>query len=111
MTSPGGSLTASFDQGVRRFSWLLVDQVKPPPFSVIKKPKSELFAITLDQGAGAHWPSPKTTTYSRPPWAKPPSPLKNESFGRSSAASGYVGDATRGGNGAGRMPSIGRRTN
>ncbi len=33
--------------------------------------------MTLIQGAGVDWPGPRIVTYSRPPAANPPSPLKN----------------------------------
>ena len=45
--------------------------------------------MTLIQGAGVHWPSSRIVTYSRPPSAKPPRPLKNSSSRR-----GETGDAT-----------------
>ena len=44
--------------------------------------------MTLIHGAGVHCPSPRIVTYSRPPAAKPPRPLKNSSFGGGAAGSG-----------------------
>ena len=38
-------------------------------------------AITLIHGAGVDWPGPRIVTYSRPPSAKPPRPLKNSTPG------------------------------
>ena len=37
--------------------------------------------MTLIQGAGVAWPGPSIVTYSLPPAANPPSPLKNSSSG------------------------------
>ena len=42
--------------------------------------------MTLIQGAGVDWPGPSIVTYSLPPAANPPSPLKNSSSGVRSAA-------------------------
>ncbi len=44
--------------------------------------KAELaLAITLIHGAGVDWPGPSTVTYSLPPAANPPKPLKNSRSG------------------------------
>ena len=43
--------------------------------------------MTLIHGAGVHCPSPRMVTYSAPPAAKPPRPLKNSSFGSGAAVS------------------------
>ena len=42
--------------------------------------------MTFSHGAGVDCPGPRTATYSRPPSAKPPRPLKNSSSGRGAAA-------------------------
>src|SRR5687767_11249731 len=88
IASAAGSLTASLDHAVKRLAWLFTDQVKPDPVSVTWKPKSPLLATMLDHGAGVHCPSPSAVTYSRPPWANPPNPLKKASFGGVSTGSG-----------------------
>ena len=41
--------------------------------------------MTFSHGAGVDCPGPRIVTYSRPPSAKPPSPLKNSSSGRGAA--------------------------
>src|SRR5438045_9598372 len=87
MLSPGGSLTASFDQALSWFSRLLTDHVYPEPDSETWKPNRG-FAITLIHGAGVHRPSRRMTTYSRPSCAKPPSPVKNSRSGSGFATSG-----------------------
>src|SRR5262245_49167134 len=80
MASPHGSETGSFDHGVKRFSRLFSDQVKPRPDSVARKPKRGL-ATTFVHGAGGRLVvvllSSSIITYSRPSAVKPPSPLKN----------------------------------
>src|SRR6266487_2831452 len=86
MASPDGSDTGSFDHGVSWLSWLLSDQVKPEPDSDTRKP-NDGFAITLIHGRGVRRPSPRTVTYSRPFFAKPPSPLKNSRSGTGSGTS------------------------
>src|SRR5713101_1155683 len=78
IVSLGGSLTGSLDHDVNWFSRLLPAQAYPDPDSETRKP-SEGLAMTLTHGAGAHCRSPRIVTYSRPPRAKPPRPLKNSS--------------------------------
>src|SRR2546427_3008783 len=97
MVSPGGSLTASFDQAVSWFSRLLTDHVYPEPDSETWKPKPG-FAITLIHGAGVHRPAPRMITYSRPSSTKPPRPLKNSRSGSGIATSdaGVAGGSRRG---------------
>ena len=63
------------------------------------------FATTLIQGAGVAWPGPSIVTYSLPPAANPPNPLKNSSSGVRGAAS-RSGRAI-GASLSGRMGSIG----
>src|SRR5208282_6893942 len=80
-TSPGRSVTGSFDHGVSWFSRLFSAHVNPPPSAATWKPNPGL-AMTLIHGAGVVCPGPKSVTYSRPSAANPPSPLKNSrSFG------------------------------
>src|SRR5580700_1117167 len=98
MTSPGVSVTWSFDQGVSWFSWLFSDQVNPEPDSDTKKP-NEGFATTLTHGSGVRKPSLSTVTYSLPPSANPPNPLKNCNACCGTGASGYF--VARGGRGSG----------
>src|SRR3954468_22199426 len=84
IASLGGSRTGSFDQGVSWFSRAFSDHVYPEPLSDARKPNAG-FAMTLTHGAGVDWPGPRIVTYSLPPSANPPRPLKNSSSGRSTA--------------------------
>ena len=60
-------------------------------------------------GAGVHCSAPRTVTYSRPPWWKPPRPLKNDKSGCGTVSSGYVCEGTRGTSGGGNgSPTRGR---
>src|SRR3954452_2761598 len=99
MTSLGGSITGSFDHGVRRLVWLLPAQEEPRPDSETRQPKAAL-ASTFTHGAGGI-SSPTRITYSRPPAVKPPLPLSKTKaagdgvgaglawpFGSASAAAG-----------------------
>src|SRR4249920_4151966 len=104
MASLTGSLTGSLDQGVSWFSRLFPDQVYPDPDSETWNPNAGL-AITFSHGAGVDWPGPRVVTYSRPPSAKPPSPLKNSSSGRGSATS-FVGGFGRGAGGRTRIFAV-----
>src|SRR5215831_7732227 len=101
MTSPGWSLTGSFDQGVSWFSRLLSAHVYPAPDSETWKP-SRSFAITLIHGAGVQCPSSSTIEYSRPSSTKPPRSLSNSRRGRG-------GGGSRPSSGAGRRSRRSRR--
>ncbi len=87
MASAVGSVTGSFANGVSRFSRLFSDQVNDEPEAVTIVPKLGL-AMTLTQGCGVSWSPSRTMTYSRPPSAKPPSPLASASGGTFGGSTG-----------------------
>src|SRR6266511_5106089 len=87
MASEVGSLTGSFSNGVSRFSRLFSDQVQDDPDAVTTVPKDGL-AMTFAQGSGVSSAPSRTTTYSRPPSANPPSPFASASGGTSGWAVG-----------------------
>ena len=107
ITSPVGSVTASFANGVRRFSRLFTDHVNEDPDAVTTVPKSG-FAITFAQGSGVSRPPSRTTTYSRPSREKPPIPFAIVSGGTSASGSDGIaasaaarGKTSRGHSGSG----------
>ena len=87
IASDVGSLTASFANGVSRFSRLLPAQVCALPAAVTSVPNAGL-ARMLDHGSGVGSSPVVTTTYSRPSDENPPAPLGNISGGTSGAAGG-----------------------
>ena len=92
MASAVGSVTGSLANGVSRFSRLFSDQVKAEPEAVTMVPKPGL-AMTFDPGDGVSSAPSRTMTYSRPPSAKPPSPLASARGGTSGGADARLPEA------------------
>ncbi len=87
-----GSITGSLANGVSRCSRLLAAHVWAAPPLVTMVPKRSL-AITLTHGSGVSSSPCRVTTYSRPPWAKPPIPVGRSSVGGGSGSVGAIASA------------------